>query len=135
MLPVLDRGEILCLVTRVRPARSHVSDGYIRYENGVLMRLFVSCVVQGRVRFSPPSWTSYSLVARKEPDVYFSSTFHGKYESYISRSPAPCPVHSQQMTFSRSSEASISKLRGFVSGAGTIVNGLDGTSTQTRDRS
>jgi hypothetical protein len=44
--------------------------------------------------------------------MYFSSIFHGKYESQISRSPALCPVHSQYIPFSWSSEASISEFRG-----------------------
>jgi hypothetical protein len=51
-------------------------------------------------------------VARREPDLYFGSIFHGKYEGRISRRPAPYPIQSQQMAFSGSSMASMSEFRG-----------------------
>ena len=61
---------------------------------------------------SLPSRTFYGLVARKEPDMYFGSIFHGKYEGRISRRPTPYPVQGQQMAFRGLNMASMPELRG-----------------------
>ena len=50
-------------------------------------------------------------VDRMEPDMYFGSIFHGKYEGRISRRPALYPGQNQWMALSGLNMASMSDLR------------------------